>query len=282
MFKRIFTFGLLVVWQQLAAQDFAPDLAKDLKQFSERENAQQAKLRKPQTIQEDYVFFAELGYGAGRLQYSEIDFAHDQGLLQGPRLQFGVESENLKAELDFEYLSGRVQTILTDNGDETGSLDKTDQLIQGRFLMGPHFGETTKWLQFFVGVGRRSLNVEFHRGPLDNHRVIYDYLPMGLRFKASLGKNITIGLSGEYDYFLQGRVESQGTDDTVLEDSSFQQNQGSGFRVALPVKFKLGSIYYKWESFYRYWRVNASSQRVAFFKPLNRTRYYGLSLSALF
>jgi len=235
----------------------------------------------------------ELGYQLIHVFYDE-SVMDEEGFLNGVfagyvhRFDGGamlaLEGEFFAGGLDYDgqYLNGIPVTADTD-----------DYLVQFRGLAGWDFALGTWTVTPYIGLGWRYWNNEINAVGGYEREIRYLYAPLGVRAMVSPAPKWIFGLSGEYDLFLDGRVDANLSDvGPGYEDVTLDQDFGSGYglRASAFAAYAFERMTLRLEPFIRYWDIDESDPdtgatplgNVRWVEPENTTTILGTRLSLRF
>jgi hypothetical protein len=182
--------------------------------------------------------------------YEEPDVMKEKGMMYGlvgsytyrNKVMLKVEGRGSWGEVDYS------------NSEEIDNI--TDYMLEFRGLGGYDFSILKTFIITpFVGIGYRYLNDDFSYERESN----YLYSPIGIGFIAGLGKDWSLGGTGEYDLFWWGKQKSHRSDVLAgLNDLENRQKKGYGFRGSITLEKKFKKVIFQGGPFVRYWNIEKS------------------------
>jgi hypothetical protein len=202
----------------------------------------------------------ELAHEISYRIYKEPDVMKEKGMMYGlvgsytyhNKIMLKAEGKGSWGEVDYSN-SGEIDNI-------------TDYMLEFRGLGGYDFSiSKTSIITPFVGIGYRYLNDDSSgktstTGARGYERESnYLYSPIGIGFIAGLGKDWSLGGTGEYDLFWWGKQKSHLSDALDgLNDLENRQKKGYGFRGSITLEKKFKKVIFKGGHFIRYWKIKKS------------------------
>ncbi len=206
---------------------------------------------------------------------------------------FSPESNFNMIKVDGRFSYGKVDY------EGSGTIDGiTDYTFEFRGVLGYDIS-TGSTLTFtpYAGLGYRYLNddtggLRSSTGALGYERESrYVYIPIGLETTINMGSSWQLGMTSEFDLFIDGEQKSHLEDvSSSLEAIENDQNDGYGVRGSLRLTKKNDSIDVFVEPFVRYWHIKDSNISpitvtggtvIGFgLEPDNNSTEYGIRLGA--
>ena len=231
-----------------------------------------------------------LGYRYGDFYYTE-DKISDKSSLSGiaVRLNFSIKPTSFSIIGDLEYLGG----LGTYTGQTWGgqpATAPTKNVLQNYRLLGEYRFDRNGWgiIEPFMGYGYRKLHNELRAGGGYARDIVYQYLPVGVKWVIAISNQWNIQPLAEYDVFIAGTATSHLSEvSDMLPDVTNTQSNGFGYRVALALTYEVSDIYLQIEPYYQYWHI-LDSNRVNVpiggyvIEPENATNMSGLTVAVIF
>ncbi len=205
----------------------------------------------------------QVGLELGHLDYDEPDVMELKGTMlgingslthvAGNRSVWSVEGRAAFGDIEYDGETWGGTPI---------TRDSADYILEIRGLFGWHLPNPGGYrLTPFAGLGYRYWNNQIE-GPGSYEREIhYLYSPLGLEYARRFDSKWAMSVSGEYDLFWSGGVESHLSDAGAgLPDVTNDQNSGSGFRTSWQLRRVLAKSVVSFGLVLRYWDI-ADSER---------------------
>lgn len=211
--------------------------------------------------------FSEFGLSYSNIEYVEPEVMREEGYLVGFQARF-TEFDAAMVALEVDYAYGRM--------DYEGSgriKDIPDMLFEMRALAGPRLYKTSSSsLHLYAGVAQRYLSddssgMNSTTGALGYSRQqYYWYVPVGLHWRYAMQNGWQVALRAEQDIFIKGRNYSGLSDACGGSDGTFNQYQGTGYRIAINLMVPYGNNlnYVAIEPYYRHWEVDDSDSQLVY------------------
>jgi hypothetical protein len=225
----------------------------------------------------------ELAHEISYRIYKEPDVMKEKGMMYGlvgsytyhNKIMLKVEGKGSWGKVD--YSNSREIDNITDYMLEFRGLGGYDFFISKASIITP-----------FVGIGYRHLNDDFFYERESN----YLYSPIGIGFIAGLGKDWSLGGTGEYDLFWWGKQKSHRSDVLAgLNDLENRQKKGYGLRGSITLEKKFKKVIFEGGPFIRYWKIKKSETETITYlgtpigvgwEPKNNSTEVGVMLGAKF
>jgi hypothetical protein len=205
----------------------------------------------------------DFGLQVSNYQYTEPGLMKDSGLLYGIAGSYvmniahwgywGVDLEYMAGVLTYE---GSIQSSAGGGAKTPLKADTKDSLLGVRGV----FGVSVRGFMPYIGIGHRFLYDRVQHEAGYRREVLYNYIPLGLRYDLSRGRSV-LSFVAEYDLFIGGETTSH------LEDVSesyptitHDQEKGRGHRFAISYRRSFGSLSLTFRHYYRYWNIEDSNK----------------------
>jgi len=213
----------------------------------------------------------EAGPELSYIKYEEPGIMEEKGVMGGV---FGAITARLPEKIvigaDARFSFGEVEY----DSVSTGSVDDiTDYIFEIRGKVGYDLavGDTTR-VTPYIGLGYRFLRDELGGKVSTTGALGYDresrylYLPLGVETLTSLNNDWFVGLTFEFDIFLDGTQESE-LGDAIAGLDTLENDQNDGYGLRGSVKLVKASEKYDFfvEPFIRYWNIDRSDVKAVTF-----------------
>lgn len=188
----------------------------------------------------------------------------------------------------FRYATGDVEYTSA-----SGTADVSDDVYEGRILLGSEAIVENYLLSSYIGVGYRRLDNDLRDFGSGGYRRTsqYLYIPIGVTHRFLLDQFSRLSTSIEYDYFLKGEQKSYLSDigpsyAAVFGDPINKQKHGYGARINTAYEQMNWSI----GAFFNYWHIGDSETNYYYDgsdvysarEPKNDTKEVGLEIKYRF
>ncbi|MCF8036891.1 MAG: hypothetical protein K9K62_08475 [Desulfobacteraceae bacterium] len=258
-----------------------------------------------QSLVKEYSY--EIGPDLKYFKYEEDNLMEEKGFMYGAvgKINYhGIASGNnrLMANVKLECFGGALDYEGQTWDGTSLEEDTNDFLLEYRTLVGfdTAFGDTYL-VSLFTGFGYRYWNNDIRGAGGYTREIEYMYQPLGVKMAGIMSNKWTWGVSAEYDFLWQGKVESHLSDVTAgLNDPEVKQTSGDGYGLKLSLNFKrkFSSKYsLNIEPYIRYWDIEKSDTETItlngspiyvngnplyVWEPENETTSYGLRVKFVF
>ncbi|HAZ13779.1 MAG TPA: hypothetical protein DCY86_13385 [Bdellovibrionales bacterium] len=231
--------------------------------------------------------------------YAKADFDYKEpGLMSitGDLSGFGVVYQYREAAhvtLEYESLSGN-------NGYDGQTQDGVplqtrteDKITNLRFSVGVPVIQLSRFIAVpYIGIGSRKWDDKLLGEGGYRREIQYTYAPAGLHAEVQVATFLSFFASGEYDYFISGKVNSHLSDaDPLLPDIENKQKKGKGQRYSAGATLSMYNLFCRLHYFVRKWKIKDSEQvktqislgpfgvvELTFVEPANETKTTGIIL----
>lgn len=171
----------------------------------------------------------------------------------------------------------------------SGTGDVTDNLMEGRFIVGSEAIIDSYLLGSYIGAGYRRLDNDLRDLGSGGYRRTsqYVYIPIGITHRFLLNNTSRISTGIEYDYFAWGQQNSYLSDaSSIYPDLVNKQKNGYGLRLSSAYQQRGWSI----GGFLNYWNIGDSEKSYFTVGPLlysgmepkNTTKEIGIEIKYRF
>lgn len=230
----------------------------------------------------------EMGFETSHITYTEPGVMREQGFMYGLTGALAYRNYNYMLGLEARISVGKVKYHSGSSGDMS-NID--DDIWEVRGLGGYDFIiSETMAVTPYLGIGYRKLNdrmggMRSTTGAAGYDREIsYVYSPIGIDITRAFENGWNIKLRAEYDYFLDGTVESHLGSVPGYYDIENDQDGGHGTRVSVMFKKTGETVDFIIEPFFRYWEIHDSKQTKdpggsIWIEPKNKSEEFGINLA---
>ena len=236
---------------------FAQNEARETKATDQSVAAPVVAVVEQQQQKHFFKFGPEISY----IKYEEPGLMEEKGMMAGIVGSYAYHNYiMLKAE-------GKLASGLLDydghyqNGDPLTIKDIPNYMLEFRGLLGYDFAAKPITITPYLGIGYRWLQDNAQKESLAGYKreSNYIYLPVGLEFAANLGNGWSLGVTGEYDFFLWGKQISYLSDyDHGYNDIENKQTKGYGIRGSISIEKKWEKVGFVIEPYAKYWNIDDS------------------------
>lgn len=189
---------------------------------------------------------------------------------------------------DFRYATGDVEYTSA-----SGTGDVSDDVFEGRLVIGNESIVENYLLSSYIGVGYRRLDNDLRDLGSGGYRRTsqYLYIPIGVTHRFLVDQFSRVSTSVEYDYFVRGKQKSylsdvSPADAALYGDPVNKQKKGYGIRVNTAYEQEHWSI----GMFFNYWKIQDSETNYyvawpwiySVKEPKNDTKELGLQIKYRF
>ncbi len=235
----------------------------------------------------------EIGPQVSHIRYEEPDVMEEKGVMYGITGSYAYHNKFM-LKLQGGYSLGQLDYK------NSGTIDNIDNyMIELRGLGGydiPVLKRTV--LTPYIGLGYRYLNDD-SSGMISStgahgyeRESTYYYSPVGIEAVTQLNNGWSLGLTVEYDLFLEGKQKSRLSDvDARFSDLENDQHQGYGLRGSVRLRKKGRNVDFVMEPFIKYWDIDKSEESFITvsgsiwgygWEPENNSTEFGIKLAAIF
>lgn len=234
----------------------------------------------------------EAGTGFSHRKYVEPNVMEQKGIMSNIfgsytyRNNFMLRAEGMHSLGQVDYRSVR-----------TGTMDNiNDYMFEFRGLAGYDFalsGWKEEIITPYFGIGYRYLNDDMGGRYTSTNAFGYErestyiYSPIGIKAMIEFENQLSVGITGEYDYFWNGTQKSHMGWQSGYYDIENDQDEGFGFRCSVEFEKKGKKVNYVIEPFVTYWDIKDSKITTdpggnSWIEPKNHTEEFGIKLAAKF
>jgi len=230
----------------------------------------------------------EIGFETSYITYTEPGVMREAGFMYGLtgalayrnyNYMLSIEARGSIGQVDYHSGSSGDLDNIDDNMWEVRGLGGYDFLVSETFAITPYAGVGYRHLDDNMGGMRSTTGAAGY-----DREISYLYSPIGIDITTAFENGWNIKLRAEYDYFIDGTVESHLGSIPGYYDIENDQNSGHGARGSIMFKKRGETKDFIIEPFFRYWKINDSKQTKdpngwIWIEPKNNSKEFGINLT---